>query len=130
MAGCVTGHSVPLRSAPCRIARVVDSVLKTVRVLADEKGLALHANGVEGLPPIRADERRLYNALYNLVNNAIPEVLAGGSITISAHTEPGTDVIVIAVADTGRGTPPDVRHSLFTRRSLSLNTRVTVLRII
>jgi len=129
MADCVTGLSVPLRFAPCRIASVVDSVLKTLRVLADEKGLALHTNGLEGLPPIRADERRLYNALYNLVNNAIPEVLAGGSITISGHTEPGTDVIVIAVADTGRGMPPDVRDSLFTRRSISLKTGGTGLGI-
>src|SRR5207244_3424542 len=129
MADCVTGLSVPLRFAPCRIASVVDSVLKTLRVLADEKGLALHTNGLERLPPIRADERRLYNALYNLVNNAIPEVLAGGSITISGHTEPGTDVIVIAVADTGRGMPPAVRDSLFTRRSLSLTTDGTGLGI-
>jgi signal transduction histidine kinase len=118
MADCVTGLSVPLRFVSCRVASVVDSVLKTLRVLAEEKRLALHTVGLESLPPILADERRLYNAFYNLVNNAIPEVPAGGSITISGRAEPGA--IVIVVADTGRGMPPDVRDSLFTKRSISL----------
>jgi len=127
MADCVTGLSVPLRFAPCLIASVVDSVLKTLRVLAEEKGLALRTDGLEGLPPILADERRLYNAFYNLVNNAIPEVPAGGSIAISGYA--GTGAIVIAVADTGRGMPPDVRDSLFTRRSISLKAGGTGLGI-
>ena len=127
MADCVTGLSVPLQFAPCRIASVIDSVLKTLRVLAEEKGLALHTDGLEGLPPILADERRLYNAFYNLVNNAIPEMQPGGSITISGRAAPGA--IVIAVADTGRGIPPDVRDSLFTRRSISLKAGGTGLGI-
>jgi signal transduction histidine kinase len=118
MADCVQGLSVPLQFAPCRIADVVDSVLKTLRVLAEEQGLVLRTDGLEGLPIVLADERRLYNAFYNLVNNAIPEVPAGGSITISGRVEPGA--IVIAVTDTGRGMPPDVRDNLFTRRSISL----------
>jgi signal transduction histidine kinase len=120
MADCVTGFSVPLRFAPCRIASVVDSVLKTLGVLAKDEGIVLRTDGLEGLPPILADERRLYNAFYNLVNNAIPEVPAGGSITISGRAEPKAGGIVIAVADTGRGMPPEVRDNLFTRRSISL----------
>ena len=68
MADCVAGLSVPLRFAPCRIAGVVASVLKTLRVLVEGKGLTLRTDGLEGLPPILADERRLYNAFYNLVN--------------------------------------------------------------
>jgi signal transduction histidine kinase len=65
-----------------------------------------------------ADERRLYNAFYNLVNNAIPEVSSGGSITIRGRAEPD-DTIHLAVMDTGRGMPPEVRDSLFTTRAIS-----------
>lgn len=120
MADCVAGLSVPLQFGPCRIAGVVGSVLKTLRALAEGKGLTLRTEGLEDLPPILADERRLYNAFYNLVNNAIPEVPLGGSITISGHAEPKTGTIVIAVADTGRGMPAEVRDNLFVRRAISL----------
>jgi len=118
MADCVQGLSAPLQFAPCRIADVLDSVLKTLGMLAKEGGVVLRTDGLEGLPLILADERRLYNAFYNLVNNAIPEVPGGGSITISGRAAPGA--IVIAVNDTGRGMPPEVRDNLFTKRSISL----------
>ena len=42
--------------------------------LAKEKGLTILAEGLDDLPDIQADERRLFNAFYNLINNAIPEV--------------------------------------------------------
>ena len=38
--------------------------------------------GLTKFPKILADERRLFNAFYNLVNNAIPEVPRGGNVTI------------------------------------------------
>ena len=108
---------------------MVAGVLKTLGVLAKDKGLALRAEGLDGLPLVLADERRLYNAFYNLVNNAIPEVPAGGSITISGRAEPEAGAIVIAVADTGRGMPPEIRDHLFTRRSISLKAGGTGLGI-
>src|SRR5256714_1275377 len=79
--------SVP-RFGPCRIATVVDSVFKTLRLVAEEKGIVLSSEGLELLPVIQADERRLYNAFYNLINNAIPEVPSGGSITVQGKHEP------------------------------------------
>ncbi len=119
IADCVKGLSAPPRFAPCTVADVVDSVLQTLRVLAAEKGVALRTEGLDRLPRIMADERRLYNAFYNLVNNAIPEVLKGGSVTVRGHAEPGNGVILLSVTDTGRGMPPDVRDHLFTARAVS-----------
>jgi len=51
------------------------------------------------------------------VNNAIPEVPTGGSITISGNLQ--GDDLLIAVADTGRGMPPRIRDSLFTSHAIS-----------
>jgi len=38
----------------------------------------LRTDGLESLPKFRADERRLYSAFYNPINNAIPETPQGG----------------------------------------------------
>jgi len=119
IADCVKGLSAPPQFAPCTVAEVVDSVLQTLRVLAAEKSVALRTEGLGGLPRIMADERRLYNAFYNLVNNAIPEVPKGGSVTVRGHAEPGNGVILLSVADTGKGMPPAVRDQLFTARAVS-----------
>jgi len=117
IADCVKGLSTPPTFAPCRIAKVVDDVLQVLMVLAQEKNVALKTEGLAALPAIMADERRLYNAFYNLVNNAIPEVPPGGSVTIRGRVE--TDAIHLVVTDTGRGMPPEVRESLFTTRAIS-----------
>lgn len=119
IADCVKGLSAPPQFALCTVADVVDSVLQTLRVLAAEKGVALRAEGLGGLPRIMADERRLYNAFYNLVNNAIPEVPKGGSVTVRGHAEPGNGVVLLSVTDTGKGMPPAVRDQLFTARAVS-----------
>ena len=88
-------------------------------MVAEENTISLRCEGLEGLPAIWADEQRLYNALYNLINNAISEVPRGGSITIRGRIAPESDHIIISVIDTGRGMPPEIRKSLFTDRAIS-----------
>lgn len=119
IADCVKGLTAPPQFAPCHLNGVVVSVFRTLGILAKKKGVLLQTKGLEVLPAIEADERRLYNAFYNLVNNAIPETPEGGSITIHGDLDMTAGVVWIAVADTGRGMPPDVRESLFTARTLS-----------
>src|SRR3989454_9302325 len=119
IADCVKGLSAPPNFAPCKVADVVRNVLETLGFLAKERGIVLHAEGLDVLPPIMADERRLYNAFYNLVNNAIPEVPSGGSITVRGRVEPDEKTVLLLVADTGRGMPPEIRDRLFTARAIS-----------
>ena len=119
IADSVKGLTRPLQFAPCRVDDVVAGVMETLRVLADERQVALRTEGLEELPVINADENRLFNAFYNLVNNAIPEVPPGGSITVRGRTEAGGSTIVLSVIDTGKGISPEVRDSLFTYRAIS-----------
>lgn len=125
IADCVKGLSAPPDFAPCRVADIVKNVLETLRLVADEKGIVIKLEGLDTLPSIQADERRLYNAFYNLINNAIPEVPAGGSITVRGSADPTANVIRLAVADTGRGMPPQVRERLFTKRAISTKSEGT-----
>jgi len=109
----------PQKFELCQIAKVVESVVKSLRVLVEQKQLVLRMDGLETLPPIMADENRLYSALYNLIHNAIPEIPPHGSITIRGSFDTANTSIVLTIQDTGKGMPPEVRDSLFTSRVIS-----------
>jgi signal transduction histidine kinase len=81
--------------------------------------VSLHTQGLDALPPIQADENRLFNALYNLVNNAIPETPVGGSVTIGGSVGADGNTVVLTVADTGGGMPQEIRDKLFTKEAIS-----------
>jgi signal transduction histidine kinase len=97
----------------------VDGVLDTLRTYAAEKGITLLTDDLDALPFIDADERRLFNAFYNLINNAIPEVPRGGSVTVGGSPGPRPDTLELTVADTGKGMPAEVRDRLFTVQAIS-----------
>lgn len=103
---------------PCHLVDVVLSVYGMLRIPAEEQSVLLLMNGLEGLPVIQADESRLFNAIYNLVNNAIPETPAGGSVTVQGRTEE-EETIMVSVIDTGKGMSPEARESLFTYQAIS-----------
>jgi len=119
IADCVKGLTTPLEFAPCQIADVVGNVYKTLGIMAQDRQVALKTERLEALPPIVADERRLYNALYNLVNNAVPEVPPGGSVTIKGRHDAATGTVIVSVIDTGKGMSPEIRDRLFTPRAIS-----------
>ena len=119
MADCVKGLSAPPDFKPCAVWLVILEVFKTLQVLARDKQIALRTEGLESLPEFLADERRLYNAFYNLINNAIPETPPGGSITVRGHLDQDSGGIALAVADTGRGMAPEIRDRLFSARAVS-----------
>ena len=118
-ANSVKGTARPAQFSPCQIAEVVSSVYAILRIPAGESNVDLLVVDLETLPVIQADEPRLFNALYNLVNNAIPEIPSGGSVTIKGRTEEAGKNIVLSVIDTGKGMLPEVRESLFTYQAIS-----------
>jgi signal transduction histidine kinase len=119
IADSVKGLTRPPQFAPCRLAEIVSNVYRTLRILADERYVALRAEGLDSLPVIRADESRLFNALYNLVNNAIPEVPSGGSVTVRGRLDESGKHVLLSVIDTGKGMSPEVRDSLFSYQAIS-----------
>ena len=119
MADCVKGLSAPPNFSLCAVGPVVLEVFHTLQGLARDKQITLRTDGLELLPEIHADERRLYNAFYNLINNAIPETPPGGSITVRGHLDQDTGSIALAVADTGRGMSPEIRDRLFSANAVS-----------
>lgn len=119
IADTVKGITSPLRLTPCQVADVVEGVFAALRLYATEKGVSLRIQGVDSLPIIHADTNRLFNALYNLINNAIPETPVGGSVTVSGSLGSVANTVVIRVTDTGGGMPSEIRDSLFSKGVIS-----------
>jgi signal transduction histidine kinase len=119
IADAVKGLSSPLEFCACEVSSLVSNVFRSLGVLAQERSVTLATENLELLPLIVVDSRRVYNALYNLINNSIPEVPPGGSVTVRGKALPNEGAIEICVIDTGRGMPSEVRDRLFTKRVIS-----------
>ena len=84
------------------IPRVVKSCLSLVKERSQRAGLTLQSELPEGLPSLRADERKLKQMLINLLSNAIKFTPSGGTVALTASVEPG-EGLLIRVSDTGIG---------------------------
>ncbi len=92
-----------LETARVDIHDMLEAVLTLTRERARNQNLDLSLDCAADIGVIEADERRLKQALFNLVSNAIKFTPPGGSIRIEAARE--GDDLVLAVADTGVGIP-------------------------
>jgi signal transduction histidine kinase len=119
MADCVKGSSLSPDFDRCAMRAVILEVFQALQLPAEEKHIALRMEGLDTLPEFNADGRRLYSAFYHLINNAIPEPPQGGSITVSGRVDQESGSIGLAVTDTGRGMPPELRDRLFSAMAVS-----------
>lgn len=99
---------------------VVGEVARALFMVAEQTNVHLHFDLDRELPPAEFDRKQIYNALYNLVNNALPETPSGGSVTIRTQSPaPGEDTVLLEVEDTGGGVPEHVRELLFSDQAVS-----------
>lgn len=102
--------TMKLEMKPIDVNSIVDIVVAVSKPLAQQKNIEL-INAVDAsLPAARADENRLQQILYNLVDNAIKHT-EEGSITITAFAE--VDQLTINVTDTGQGIDEDQLELIF-----------------
>jgi signal transduction histidine kinase len=109
------------------VAHLVLAAVRRADAAAQAAGIALRVALPEGLPPLRADERRLSQVLGNLLSNAIKFTEAGGVVTAGATLREGDGGgMVIRVTDTGIGiAQPDLDRVFepFTQIDASLSRR-------
>ncbi len=107
------GGRLALRKRSISIASLAEEVAREWQPRMEENGLTFRTEIPDHLPPIMADSERLRWAIINLLRNASQYTPQGGTITlqISSHD----NWLVLEVADTGAGIPPEVQKHLFTR---------------
>jgi heavy metal sensor kinase len=103
---------VPRACQPVDLREVVEDVAEHMRVVAEENGVTLQAEGVAPCS-IPGDEDQLRRLLFNLLDNAIKFTPASGTVRI--ETTCGDAEARIAVTDSGIGIPPEHLPHVFQR---------------
>jgi signal transduction histidine kinase len=100
-----------LETRPVEIGDMLEAVLTFTRERARNQDLNLSLHRPEKIGTIDADERRLKQALFNLISNAIKFTPPGGSIRLEAERQNGD--LVLSVSDTGVGIPAEDQARVF-----------------
>jgi signal transduction histidine kinase/CheY-like chemotaxis protein len=105
-----------LEREPYAPAAVVETVVQTLKLLADKKRLKLEAAVDDSIPWCYGDPYRFRQILFNLIGNALKFTERGGVTVRLSHTAlPGNRAVIrLAVTDTGIGIPREVQQKLFT----------------
>ena len=83
------------------VREMLDAVMTLTRERARNRDLALTMTCEDQIGAIEADDRRLKQAMFNLISNAIKFTPAGGSVYLEADSDNGD--LVLSVRDTGIG---------------------------
>ena len=108
---------IELRLAAVDLEQLLQGVTEILSPRAHAKGLEIAWAVDPGLPPIRADEARLRQVLFNLAGNAVKFTDAGG-VLIAAEAghgaaSPGQARVRFVVRDTGPGVSEEERRHIF-----------------
>jgi signal transduction histidine kinase len=107
----IEAGEMQLQEAPMDIPEVISFCKRLVLHRAAQAEITLHSAVAEEVPLIRADERKIKQALLNLLSNSVKFTPTGGTVSVRAAVQDGA--LVLAVSDTGIGMLPDqVTHAL------------------
>ncbi len=103
---------------------VAERVVNLLQSHAKNKQVVVALQVAGDVPEATVDARQIYNAMYNLIYNAIDACDPGDSVALRLASIPAAEPdrpgqIVIECADTGSGIPDDVREKLFTEEAVS-----------
>jgi signal transduction histidine kinase len=90
---------------------LLEEKLNFVQPLLDQKHVDLNRTLDPKLPPVHGDAEQLWEALLNLIRNAVDAMPAGGNLTVSAKRN-GADALV-SISDSGRGMTEEAARNLF-----------------
>ncbi len=84
------------------LGEAIHAVARLSRAPIEKAGLTIDIDLMPELPPLRLDERKTRQVMFNLIGNAVKFTPPGGSISIAARFYPEAGAVV-TLADTGIG---------------------------
>jgi signal transduction histidine kinase len=102
-----------LELKPVAIPALVEDVVNRLSRQYEEKGVALHVEMPDDLPPVLADADRVTQVLINLTGNALQFTPPGGAVRILAAHE--KNEVKVSVVDSGIGINAEHLAHLFDR---------------
>jgi PAS domain S-box-containing protein len=102
----------PRDPKPTNLNALVGGIFDLMRSTIGET-IQLETELAEGLPPVLIDGNQLENAILNLAVNARDAMPNGGVVAIRTFGLKDGRAVVLAVADTGTGMPPEIAAKAF-----------------
>ncbi len=100
-----------------QIDTVIRLAMEPIAQALRERRITLHLEGIETLPPIYADFKRMVQAFANMLGNAVKYTPDGGSINVIATSVPSQiteeEFVEIIIRDTGIGIDPSFHELIF-----------------
>lgn len=93
------------------IDKTIREVLFVHPTSAKQKGIQLDLNWPSNLPLVNIDTRLMYQALNNLVKNALEAMDGPGKISVEGRIE--EESLVMMIKDTGPGVAPEILEEMF-----------------
>lgn len=109
----IVGGKLHLVMKSVQLTPVLDAAIQSVRPSAQGKGLRIVTNFEDVQRPVDGDANRLRQIIWHLLSNAVKFTPPEGKIEICLKSE--GDQVLIQVADTGIGIPPDFLPHIFDR---------------
>jgi len=109
---------------PSDLPAIAHRVGRMLNPHAQKKGIVVAIEPLCELPLVTVDGKQIFNALYNLIFNAIDACAQGDSVTVRLNavlngTFPEGNYVMIECVDTGPGMPEHVKAKLFTEDAIS-----------
>jgi two-component system, NtrC family, sensor histidine kinase KinB len=108
-----TAGTITLNTAPVDVRSLLEAVIRSFTLQAEQKGIVLTTECDEPIPQFRADSIKMSWVVSNLLANALRCTPPDGAITLSATST--ARAIRLQVRDTGAGIAPEVQHRVFER---------------
>ena len=104
---------LPLDRSEIPLRPLVSRVMSEIDVTRSRRDVELAQDVPEDLPPVYADAERIYQVLFNLLDNAVRFTPAGGRVRVTAARHNGA--VDVTVADTGPGISAEHLPRVFER---------------
>ncbi len=112
----IEAGKIDIEVADFDLRECIETAMKTLAQLADEKGLELLCDIAHDAPlSVRGDSTRLSQMILNLVGNAIKFTIEG-QVAVKVEVAPyqGEDIVLhFIVSDTGIGIPKEKQETIF-----------------
>jgi PAS domain S-box-containing protein len=95
------------------LGELIESALLLARRDLEHHNIAVITNVAEDMPPMTCSRDQIVRVLLNLLTNARDAMPGGGEIRIEANFEAEKRQFDLAVEDTGKGIPEELREQIF-----------------
>ncbi len=113
---CLMKRESSLEITTCQIHPIVTAAVEILSCQIRQKNVKVEMDGLESLPTIEGDERKLFSIFYNILQNAVTAIQHEGTIRIHGRME---QKIHLLFQDDGPGIPEHKLEGLFSHKQTS-----------